>query len=386
MANFDVIIVGGGAVGVSVARTLVGEGVRGVALLERAHLAAGFTSRAAGIVSALTWDPTDARLVTRSAEIYRQVAADHPGRFRFLEGGMLTLVGDRAAAAAMDRRAAMLREVGVRVERLHPEEAAARWPDLRLDGVVAAWFTPDDGHVYAYDYTTVVGEEIAARGVRIVRDTAAARVAIEGGRAAGVETAGGERLAADVVVAANGVWSRKLLRASGLDLPLKPYRTQVAVLEAPEAPRVPILHDTSLEFYWIPDGRKIIFGDGTEERESDPDAFFDANDEDFLLSVAERLPRRCAGGASARLTGGWAGLCDATPDRRPLLGPYGGVEGLHLAVGFNGFGVMRAPAVGEAVARLVLGRPAGLDLATHLARRFSGFVDFPITQGFSTVE
>lgn len=386
MANFDVIIVGGGAVGVSVARTLAEEGITNVALIEKDHLAAGFTSRAAGIVSALTWDPTDARLVDRSAAIYRAVAREHPDRFRFLEGGMLTLVGEDASAAIMARRAEMLAGQGIRVERLTAEEAAHRWPDLRLDGVAAAWYTPDDGHVYAYDYTNVVGETLAARGVRMLKGTQAARVAIEGGRVAGVVTEGGERLAGDVVVVASGVWSRKLLRASGLDIPIKPYRTQVAVLDAPERPRLPILHDMGLEFYWIPDGRKIIFGDGTEEKESDPDNFFDANDEAFLLSVAERLPRRYKDGASARLTGGWAGLCDATPDRRPLLGPYGGVDGLHLAVGFNGFGVMRAPAVGEAVARMVLGRDPSVDLTTHLARRFSGYVDFPIVQGFSTVE
>lgn len=389
----DVAVVGGGIVGMSAALALLRRGAGRVAVFEKEAPGSGSTARAAGIVSQLTWDATDAELVAVSQRAYREAALRHPGRVHYEEDGLLWVAGQRQDADRMRERVARLRRAGVPVDEMTAAWARSRWPDLRLEDAVELWYAPEDGRVYAPDYVALVSEEIRARGGEIYRDEPVLRIEVAGGagggglRATGLVVAGGRVSSGQVLVAA-GVWTRRLLLAShpALDIPLKPYRTQLAVVAPPGPVRVPVLHDVTLGFYWIPEGDRLLFGDGTEERESDPDAYEERNDEDFLLSLADRLAARLQGGGEARFVRGWAGLTDATPDRRPLLGPHPGAEGLFLACGTNGFGVMRGPALGEAAAALVLGEDPGLDLRAFLPSRFPGWFDFPVRQGFNTAD
>ncbi|MDI3270520.1 MAG: FAD-binding oxidoreductase [Bacillota bacterium] len=379
---YDVIVVGAGAVGMSAARSLLAQGVERIAVVEREGPAAGSTSRAAGIVSVLTWDEHDALLVKRSAEIYRDLAARFPGRFRYHGDGMVTVANRAATVEAMEPRIAALREVGLEVQELSCAQAQERWSDLVVEDAQAIWYTPGDGQVYGYDYVQVVLDEMQGQ-VDFYFHHPLQEILQEGDRVVGV-LAGDVTLSAPRVLLATGVWTRKVLGPMGMEIPIKPYRTQISVWTADSPVRLPILHDLDLGFYWVPDGQKIIFGDGTEHVESDPYDWKDFNDEEFILAAGERLAKRFVHGQEVRLQGGWAGLCDATPDRHPLLGAYG-PEGLFLAVGFNGFGIMRAPAVGEEAARLVLGKESFLPMEKYGAVRFPSWVDFPITEGFNVV-
>lgn len=365
----------------SAARSLRQRGLQ-VAVVEREGPAAGSTSRAAGIVSVLTWDEDDALLVKRSAEVYRELATRYPGRFRYHGDGMLTVAQRQETVEAMEPRVRSLKELGLAVEDWTPAQAKERWPHLKMEDARALWYTPGDGQVYGYDYVQVVLEELQGH-VDFYFHHPLKEILLEGGDVAGVK-AGDAVLRAPRVLLATGVWTRKVLEPLGLTIPIKPYRTQISVWTADEEVRLPILHDLDLGFYWVPDGHKIIFGDGTEHVESDPDQWKDYNDEDFLLSAGERLARRFIFGEEARLQGGWAGLCDATPDRHPLLGAYG-PQGLFVAVGFNGFGIMRAPAVGEEAAKLVVGEESFLPKEKYGATRFPSWVDFEIQEGFNVV-
>lgn len=202
----------------------------------------------------------------------------------------------------------------------------------------------------ATDYVAHLGRSLREAEVPFLEHTAMPRLIAEGGRGAGRETAEGS-IGADEVVVAAGVWSRRLLQTANLDVPLKPYRTPICVVEGLPSADLPVLHDLALDFSWVPEtGGRLLLGAGTEEWEYNLDDYNRCNDESFILSVAERFSNRLVNVDRVNIARGWADLCGATPDRRPLLGPYGGVEGLHLAIGFNGFGVMRAPEVGATVA------------------------------------
>jgi glycine/D-amino acid oxidase-like deaminating enzyme len=151
----------------------------------------------------------------------------------------------------------------------------------------------------------------------------------------------------------------------------------------------PSVHDIDLDVYVRPEENgRILAGDGTERVEADPDRFSTGGDEQFVTHLAESFGSRFPGWADAELVRAWAGVCVATPDRRPLIGPVPGASGLYTITGFNGFGVMRA---GGAAARLaaVLAVGDGSErelekIRTVLPGRFTGpFAAFPIKPGFT---
>ncbi|ADU51681.1 FAD dependent oxidoreductase [Thermaerobacter marianensis DSM 12885] len=432
---FDVVIAGGGIVGLQVAWHLREAGIRRLAVIEKGAAGGGATAHGAGFLSHFTWNPLDARLVRRSTELYALQQRELGGSFFRVTGSYVLATrtpaeegrgGSPVPAGApgegedpdgagrasgpdveaspdveatvrrLAARAAMVREAGVEVHDVAPAEGAAAVPGWNWDDVAAAWFVPADGTLLPAEAARILAERLRQRDVKILEGTAVRELATGRGSrgpvVAGVRTAEGP-VAADAVVVATGVWTRPLLQTAGLDTPLKPYRTQLSFWALPEGldpAAVPPLHDVTGEYYWLPREGLLAVGDGTQLVEQDPEAFRREPDPEFLEACRRRLEHRLPAARGAELVRGWAHLCDATPDRRPLLGPYGGIQGLHLAVGFNGFGVMRAPAVGELVARFVLGEEPALDghplegVDAVRADRFSGFVDFPMAQGFNT--
>lgn len=452
----EIVVVGAGIVGLEVAWHLREAGIRRLAVIDRGAAGRGATAHGAGLLSHFAWNPLDARLVRRSAELYASQQAELGGSF-FRVTGSYVVVGaptePGAAAASADgdgegtrvgprdpgqggdaarhatgrgglpptgavgdapqgrtapateevirrlrRRVAMLRAVGVAVEAVDPAAGIAAVPAWNWDDIAAAWFLPHDGALLPGDGAQLLARRLRQREVKVLEGSPVRELATGSGpggpAVAGVHTAEGP-VAADVVVVAAGVWTRSLLRTAGLDAPIKPYRTQLSLWALPEGidpDDVPPLHDVTGAYYWLPRQGLLAVGDGTGLVEEDPDAFRRDPDPEFLAASRRRLEHRMPAARGAEAVGGWAHLCDATPDRRPLLGPYGGVAGLHLAVGFNGFGVMRAPAVGELVAAFVLGEEPALGgepvagIESLRADRFDGFVDFPIGQGFNTVD
>ncbi|QIA27440.1 FAD-binding oxidoreductase [Thermaerobacter sp. PB12/4term] len=455
--QFEVVIVGGGIAGLQAAWHLREMGIRRIAVIEQGAVGGGATSHGAGFLSHFTWNPLDAHLVRRSAELYAAQQAELGGSFFRVtgsyvvvsrtvprpgasgHGGTVTGVpGSRArqeapaevpaparragvpaqAAATSGQanqggeasqesmvegvtrqlaaRAAMVREAGIAVHDLTPAEGAVAVPAWNWADVEAAWFVPGDGTLLPGEVARTLARRLRQREVAILEETPALELGLGRGAAgpvvAGVRTPAGP-VAADAVVVATGVWTRRLLQTAGLDAPIKPYRTQLSFWALPaglDPSTVPPLHDVTGEYYWLPREGFLAVGDGTQLVEQDPAAFRREPDPEFIAACRARLEHRLPAARGAELVRGWAHLCDATPDRRPLLGPYGGVESLHLAVGFNGFGVMRAPAVGELVARFVLGEEPALGgrplegTEALRASRFSGYTDFEMGQGFNT--
>ncbi|EKP95526.1 NAD(P)/FAD-dependent oxidoreductase [Thermaerobacter subterraneus] len=463
--QFEVVIVGGGIAGLQAAWHLRETGIRRIAVIEQGAVGGGATAHGAGFLSHFTWNPLDAHLVRRSAELYAAQQAELGGSFFRVTGSYVVVsravpqpgasghgraaagmarartrqepraeapapphrAGEPAQAAAtggqanqggeldqepMDEagrehraeqvarqlaaRAAMVREAGIAVHDLTPAEGATAVPAWNWADVEAAWFVPGDGTLLPGEVARTLARRLRQREVAILEETPALELGLghgAGGPAvAGVRTPQGP-VAADAVVVATGVWTRRLLQTAGLDAPIKPYRTQLSFWALPgdlDPSTVPPLHDVTGEYYWLPREGFLAVGDGTQLVEQDPAAFRREPDPEFIAACRARLEHRLPAARGAELVRGWAHLCDATPDRRPLLGPYGGVEGLHLAVGFNGFGVMRAPAVGELVARFVLGEEPALGgrplegTEALRASRFSGYTDFEMGQGFNT--
>jgi len=322
-------VVGGGVVGLAVAGDLAERGVS-VSLYERGELGGGASGRAAGICYDAFAAPTDAAVARRALERYREWDLLVPCPYVWLARGE----GDRDAIA---RQVESMRALGVDVERLAPAELAERYPLVDAGDVAVAAVAHDAGTLDPDSVVDFLAERARRSGVTIETETP---VSLAGPTT--VETAAGAA-SFDAVVVAAGPATKPLVADPGHSLALESYRAQVVVTEPFEG-TLPSLYDATREFYWRPHGDGLLVGDGAHE--VDPEACDPEADPEFVASALERLREATALDLDAVRS--WAGPCTATPDRDPLVGPVG--DGLWVATGWQGHGLMRAPATAEFVA------------------------------------
>lgn len=259
----------------------------------------------------------------------------------------------------METCAERLRNWGVPVDRIGPSELSSALPWGRFDDVRLGLRGRTDAVVTPSALVEVYLKEARPLGVesRFGAPIRALHTASDGFEL----EVGSEKLRARELVVAAGAWSKQILASLGKPLPLVPYRTQAATLRPnpPPPTEFPSGHDIDSDVYFRPEGPgRILAGDGTESVEADPQRFVAQGDERFLAHVAESFAARLPGCASANVVRAWAGVCTATPDRRPLVGAVPGAPGLFVISGFNGFGVMRAGAVARRLADRIAEGPS----------------------------
>ncbi|MHB8324512.1 MAG: NAD(P)/FAD-dependent oxidoreductase [Candidatus Dormibacteria bacterium] len=358
--RYDLVIVGGGLWGVAAAQAAVSAGIRSVLLLEAGiGLAQESSAKSGGILTDLLIEPEDQALVARSRELYRHALESSGDASIMRRFGMLTLA-EGELGSALTRRTEELGQRGVRFELLGNDEVGRRHPQLdRLADQTLALWTPDDCHVNPAAYAQHVGQAARAQGLTIRTSCRAERLNVEPGKLS--VTAGGEVYEGQRLLVTAGTWSRKLLRTAGLDIPLLPYRIQLSSVRLASPHRLPLVWHLASDVYLVPDGEEsLLAGDGTRLSESDPDDYQQTGDAEFEMNIAARLLQLSSLGDRAGLRSSWAGLAGGTPDRRPVLGRV--ADGLFVACGDNGIGVMRGPAIGELAAHVAL----DLAAAPHL--------------------
>jgi sarcosine oxidase subunit beta len=370
----DVVVVGGGAMGASIAYHLAAAGAGRVILLEReAALGTGSTGRCAGGFRIQFSSEINVRLSLASVRMIRTFTEQHGLPLDVDVDGYLFLVRDEASWPGYRAAAAMQRSLGARVEELDPAAVAALVPGLAADGLVGATFGPDDGIAdpsgLTNGYATLARR--AGAELRLGASATAIRTSPDGGRVTGVSTPDAD-IDAPVVVNAAGVWARDLAATCGIDLPIEPQPRHVVTTSGfPGRPeRRTLVIDTATMFYFHREGAGVLIG---MPRLADAVATFETVVDDGwiaeeLLPVAVSvLPALEAAG----LARSWVGLYEMTPDRHAILGPIGGLGGLYLANGFSGHGFQHAPIVGKVIAELVLGAPPTVDVSTLRLERFA---------------
>lgn len=346
-----VVVVGAGAVGVSAAYHLADRGVD-VTLVERGHAAGETTGKAAGLAFSQFHHPADVRVMSYSLEFFREFSHQTP-HFEFRSTGFLR-VGTEAERETLERETAMQREQGADVRLLEPPEIAARYPALDLTDVTVGSYSPGDGEADPHTFATALLGRAEELGVDYRPETAVDGFDVADGELQAVSI-DGERHVVDAAVVAAGPWSRRVADRAGVSLPLKPYRTQ-ALVTTDVAFDVDPVYDAHAGVYFRSERGGLLAGDGTEDRESDPEDHKQAADFDFLATVGDVLEQRLPV-EDLRVQNSWAGLGTATPDTLPLVGATpvrpgadGVVTGLYVGVGLQAHGFMRSPAVGRALA------------------------------------
>lgn len=364
----DVVIIGGGVIGTSIAFHLAEAGV-GVVLLEREVLAAGSTSRAAGGVRAQFSDPVNIALGSRSLALFEDFGTRPGAEIDLRQHGYLFLLDSEDDTRAFAESVALQNEFGEPSRMLTVDEACALAPLIRPDGLVAAAFSPRDGH--CTPEAVVAGYAAGARrhGAVIRQHCAVTDIDVRGGSITAVQTSDGP-VHADTVVCAAGAWSASIGELVGVTLPVRPLRRQIRVTEPiPELPEaLPMTIDFGTTFYFHPEGRGLLLG------MSDPDEEFgfhlsvsDAWLERLTAAIERRAPRL----AEVGIASGWAGLYEVTPDHNAIVGEVTEVRRFLYATGFSGHGFLQGPAIGEVLRDLVLGRDPAIDMSSLDVQRFA---------------
>ncbi|MBV9846565.1 MAG: FAD-binding oxidoreductase [Kutzneria sp.] len=357
MDNADVVIVGGGLEGLSIAWTLAERGAGSIAVLERDTLCSGGTAKSSSIVrchygvaslAAMSWYGVD---VFENAE---DVLGTDIG---FRRVGYAVGVGEENLAA-LRANMALQRTLGIEVLEITPWEMAEHWPTMHLEDFSAFAYEPRGGRGDAYLTGMAYAGMARKRGARIRQNTPVTNLVIgKGGRVVGVYTASGDRISAGTVVLANGAWSVPLAAPLGIELPVRAQRAQIVMVESGERlGDAPVISDlVSLQYFRTEPSGELLVGnsDHASPEYVDPDRYRNRADDCFLETAAEKLAHRFPKWSNPGIVTSYAGCYDVTPDYNPVIGPAE-VPGLFLAVGFSGHGFKLAPAVGRLTADLLL--------------------------------
>ena len=364
-AHAQVVVVGGGIVGAAVAYHLARAGITDVVVVERDGFAAAASGKPIGGLRAQFSDRLNARLALRSLELYAELGADMDHR----RVGYLFLLREAADVARFEAGVALQNDVGIPSVMLDAAETRARCPAIDPQAFVAAAWCPIDGHARPQQAAWAYADDARRRGARFVTGCAVTGIDVRAAEIASVETTQGTVRTSTVVCAA-GAWSREIGALAGVELDVTPVRRQIA-LTGPtplSTPDLPFTIDFSSTFYFHGAGDGLLLG------MSDPSEVpgLDASYAPFWEAALREAAGRCAPGlADLAITEGWAGLYENTPDASALIGESPDVGRFLYATGFSGHGFCQAPATGEIVADLVLGREPFVDVAPLRAERFA---------------
>ena len=373
----DVVIIGGGVTGASIAYHLVRRGTRDVVLVEKSFLASGATGKSSACVRQHYTTVETCRMVQYALRFFEHFA-EHTGGHTasFTRVGYLLGVDDRLREP-MEKSVALQRSTGIDTRLVTPQAMREIEPRVRVDDFVAGCYEPESG--YADPSQTTQGLAAAARqgGARIMEQTEVLGLVGDGARVRGVRTSRGE-VHAPVVINAAGVWGDRIGRMAGVEIPITVCRHKINFFARPAgavSPH-PLIYDFVKNIYTRPEtGGLTLVGPLDPEElndRADPDRYNEGVSFEETADAMERAMHRFPVMEHGEVARGYAGCFDVTPDWHPIL-DESPVKGFYLAVGFSGHGFKLSPAVGDMVARLVLdGKKPGDDV--H-AFRFSRFAE-----------
>jgi glycine/D-amino acid oxidase-like deaminating enzyme len=368
----DVVVVGGGVNGASIAYALAAKGVT-VVLVEKGALAGGASGRSSALVRMHYTNEWDARLAWASFPVFRHWTELMGGPAVFTHTGFVNVVAPRYAEN-LRRNVQMLRRIGVPTRAITPAELKTLQPFVNVDDVGAAAYEPESG--YANPAETVEGfrRRAVELGARILQWTAVTRIDRRESRVLGVETSAGRIEAGSVVVAA-GAWSRRLCDEMGLALPARPKAIDTVAVSRPAElcdPHMVFIDNVQGNYFRPEAGGLTLVGVPCQEWDIDPDTLATGLPERAAGIGAGLLTHRIPAMERATLARGYRAFDGYSPDRHAILGRVDGVDGLYIATAFSGSGFKIAPAVGACLAELIVdGRARTVDIDAFALRRFA---------------
>jgi len=368
--TFDLLLLGGGAHGASLAYHLSKRGVR-VAVLEKSHIAAGATGRSSGLVRMHYDLEQEAALAWESFQWFRDWKERVGGDSGFTRTGFLQLV-KREHVEALKANTAMLQRLGVPTMLVTADDVKRLAPFLVTDDFDLAAYEPESGYADPVSTATSFMSAAKSNGAVFVQDCLVTGIRVKSGRVEGVDTSKGQ-YSAPIVVNAAGAWARQVCAMAGVDVPLGTWSHDVMFVQRPPELRLP--HPTVIDFpnsmYFRPEGGLTLVGleDGNPLDES-PEGATDHARAGFVERAIDRLCQRIPLMERGGLHSAHGGYDGITPDQHPALGPIG-PDGFWLDCGFSGTGFKISPAVGLCMSEWILdGAPKTVDISLFTPTRF----------------
>ena len=381
-ARADVVIIGGGIIGCSIAYHLTRIGITDVVLLERQQLTCGTTWHAAGLVGQLRATRNMTELAKYTTDLMKGLEAETGQATGFKQNGSISVALNEGRFEEFRRGASMAKNFGLEVRVITAAEIKERLPHLNIEGVVGGVFLPADGQVNPIDVTQAYASGARQRGGKVFENVKVTRILMDGDTAKGVETTGGT-IHADKVVIAGGMWSRDLGLSVGVHLPLHAaehfYIVSEPIKEMPQ--NMPVTRIPDEWAYYKEDAGKLMLGafepvskpwgmDGIAE-----DFSFETLPEDYdhFEPVLEKAVNRMPLLETAGIALFFNGPESFTPDDRYFLGEAPFKHNLYVACGFNSIGIQSSGGVGKVLSEWIHDGHPPIDVIDVDVRRMMPF-------------
>ena len=376
----EVIIIGGGIVGCSVAYHLAKKGIKDVVLLERKQLTCGTTWHAAGLVSMLWPTPTLTNLAKYCHELYASLESETGQATGYKRIGSVSLARNSERLEELQRNSSMAKVFGVESKMINNCELEALYPGINTEGVIGSLYIEKDGQTNPIDTTMALAKGARSLGAQIIENTEVEDILMDGNKAVGVQCATG-KIKGGKVILTGGLWSREIARKVGVDLPLFACEHYYVVTEAmPTLTSRPVMRDFDKGIYFKEDAGKMLIGwfeqnaIGCPMSRISEDFSFDEfpvdmeHIEPYLMAAMETFPQ--IGDAGIRTF--FNGPESFTNDNLHLLGPTPEVENFYVACGMNSKGIAAAGGLGKIFADWIVdGYPSGEITETDVRRNNS---------------
>jgi sarcosine oxidase subunit beta len=363
----DIVIIGGGIQGLSLAYHLARKGAGDVSLVEMNSLGSGSSGRSAAIIGFAFQSERGLPLAMASFSALMRFQEELGTGPDYEPIGCLLLGGPRAAPE-LRQRYALLQELGIDSHLVDRETISRLTPGLNLEDIEIGLYNAREGSIDPHAIMMAYAGWARRLGVELMEGVRATGLQVEGNRVVGVHTTAGT-IATPCVVNAAGFGARRVASWAGLDLPITNLKRHIFVTgPVPTYSQpIPFTYDAEVAWYMRREGPGLIIGMGAvESDEEDPQV-----DWSFLDIVIEHSIHRAPCLEEAGIKSGWAGLRPVTPDDDPILGPVPSLLGYWNDCGWGGHGIMQSPAAGMALAEWIAdGWPTVVDISGFSAERF----------------
>ena len=354
----EVVVIGAGIMGLSIAYHLARLGVRDVTVVDKSYLCGGASGRNGGGVRAQWSTEANVRLMQESIRMCRDFANEFKINVWLRQGGYLFVARDEAKRRALEVSSKLQRECGLDTRMLSPREAQKIVPELSLDNVVAATFNPDDGVVFPWPFVWGFAQAATKLGVEVSTFTEVAGIDLRGQdieavRLRNIKDGKENTVCTRKVVNAAGAWSPEIAKLVGVALPNKPHRHEICSTEPLKPWLKPLVADLGNGLYFSQSTRGEIVGGISQERV--PGGIDQNSSHAFLGLYAKALVAACPILGKVKVLRQWSGCYDVTPDSNPIVGGVDDVAHFYQASGFMGHGFMMAPVMGKLIAEHIVG-------------------------------
>ena len=365
--NYDVLIIGAGIVGSTIAYELAKLGLANTLVIDKSYFASGSTGRCGAGVRQQWGLKFNALLAKRSVEIFSNLTDELGMDIEFRQGGYLVLAHTEKQVEQFKKNIELQNSLGIPSRFVSKEESKEICPPLNTDSFIAATFCPTDGHANPFLTNYAYIRAAQRHGVEFRKYTEVIDINVENGFVDGVTLANGDRIYAPIVVNAAGPWSKEVAKMAGIDIPTHSERHQILATEPFERifDTMVISFQIGIYVQQVPHGN-FVLGIGEKEKPShETRATWQ-----FLEFVTHELLNVLPIMKNIRLVRQWAGSYNKTPDSAPILGEHPDVNGFYQAVGFSGHGFMISPMTGRLMAQIIAGVEPEIDISPLSIERF----------------